>query len=67
MHPNNWKEDIWRTKMGRSRKHASKLSKEVFDIAPISKSVTTNEEKQVEPIPLFDETSYEIWESSMEA
>lgn len=53
--------------MGRSRKHATKLSKEVSGIAVVSKSVTTNEENPVGLALEFDETKYDIWESRMEA
>lgn len=44
--------------MGKSKKHTSKRSKEVFGIAIVSKF----EENQA---PEFDEAKYEIWESIM--
>jgi len=53
--------------MGRTRKHTSKWSKKVFGISIVSGPITLDEEKQVGPIPLFNETSYEFWKGRMEA
>lgn len=48
--------------MGRSRKQATKCSKESKEVLGIA----ANEENQVDITPKLDETKYNIWESRME-
>lgn len=56
--------------MGKSKKQVAKNSKEtkeVLGIEIVSDPITTDEEKQVGPIPMFSELSFVFWNDKMEA